>query len=53
MIRGKDGLPSSAAGPLPNRIFGAEIPLSASYLKPVQATDIQKIFRGGRVLFGG
>jgi NAD(P)-dependent dehydrogenase (short-subunit alcohol dehydrogenase family) len=33
MIRGKNGLPSSAAGPLPNRIFGVEIPLPAGGLK--------------------
>jgi hypothetical protein len=53
MIRGKNGLPNSTAGPLPNRIFDAEIPLSAGYLKPVQVTDVQNIFGGGRGFFGG
>jgi hypothetical protein len=53
MIRGKNGLPNSTAGPLPNRIFDAEIPLSAGYLKSVQVTDVQNIFGGGRGFFGG
>jgi hypothetical protein len=53
MIRGKDGLPNSTAGPLPNRIFDAEIPLSAGYLRPVQVTDVQKIFGDGTGFFGG
>jgi hypothetical protein len=53
MIRGKNRLPNSTAGPLPNRILGAEIPLSAGCLKSVQVTDIQKIFGDGGVFFGG
>jgi len=52
MIRGKDGLPNSTAGPLPNRIFDAGIPLPAGCLKPAQVTDIQKILGDGRVFFG-
>jgi hypothetical protein len=53
MIRGKDGLPNSTAGPLPNRILGGEIPLPAGCPKPVQVTDVQEIFGDGRVFFGG
>jgi hypothetical protein len=37
---GNRTLPSSAAGPLPNRIFGAEIPLSAGSLRIAQGTDL-------------
>jgi len=43
---------NSTAGPLPNRIFDAGIPLPAGCLKPAQVTDIKKILGDGRVFFG-